>query len=64
MNTKKVRLVFIRCVKFSKEIIDTLFTSDCIQIVGIITKQRSKLKGSESGFPYAEAFLIIKQVDN
>lgn len=64
MNTKKVRLVFIRYVKFSKEIIDTLFTSDCIQIVGIITKRRSKLRGSESGFPYPEAFLIIKQVEN
>ena len=42
MNNKKVRVVFIGCVKFSKEIIDTLFTSDCIQIVGIITKRKSK----------------------
>ena len=42
MKNKKVRVVFIGCVKFSKEIIDTLFTSDCIQIVGIITKRKSK----------------------
>lgn len=27
-------------------------------------KSLAKLRGSESGFPYAEAFLIIKQVEN
>ena len=27
-------------------------------------KSLAKLRGSESGFPYAEAFLIIKQIEN
>ena len=42
MKKKKVKVVFIGCVKFSKEMIESLLESKFIEIVGIVTKKRAK----------------------
>ena len=42
MKKKKVKVVFIGCVTFSKEMVESLLRSKFIEVVGIVTKKRAK----------------------